>query len=138
MALSGGHHIGELGGRLGTPAIAVAALTALGFAVRLAGFDQSLFADELSTYASVTIADGPGEVVDLIRADDERIATGEYVIELTPPGYFVLAWLAAQGDKLAGYSRQLAAAMTLPHLEQRQAEAAVILDKIKRWVGYRA
>jgi hypothetical protein len=49
-----------------------------------------------------------------------------------------IAWLAVRDPKLAGYCRQLAAAMTLPHQEQRQAQAAAVLGKIKRWVGYGA
>jgi Dolichyl-phosphate-mannose-protein mannosyltransferase len=85
--------------RAGLPGLVVAALTVLGLALRLVGLDQSLFGDELSTYASATIADGPGEVIDLVVDDDERIGTGQYVIELTPPLFFVLSWVTAQfGD----------------------------------------
>lgn len=64
------------------PAVLVALLTALGFALRLATFDQSLIGDELSTY---WILDGAslGEVLSSIRSDDE----------ITPPLYFTLAWL---------------------------------------------
>jgi Dolichyl-phosphate-mannose-protein mannosyltransferase len=66
---------------------AVAGLTLLGFAIRLANLDQSLFADELSTY---WIVDGHSleDVVSSVRSDDE----------ITPPLYFILAWLSLQVD----------------------------------------
>jgi hypothetical protein len=65
--------------------LTVGGLTLIGFLIRLAGFDQSLFADELSTY---WILDGNslGEVLSSVRSDDE----------ITPPLYFVLAWLSLQ------------------------------------------
>jgi hypothetical protein len=64
---------------------AVAGLTLLGLAIRLANLDQSLFADELST---TWIVDGHslGDVVSSVRSDDE----------ITPPLYFILAWLSLQ------------------------------------------
>ena len=62
--------------------IAVAALTALGFAIRVANFDQSLIGDELSTYW-ILDGNGLGDVLSSVRSDDE----------ITPPLYFVLAWL---------------------------------------------
>ena len=38
-------------------------------------------------------------MIRLIRADETLLATGSYVIELTPPLYFLLAWVSAQvGD----------------------------------------
>lgn len=68
-------------------AVAVGALTVLGFAIRVANFDQTLFADELSTYWIVE-GRGLGEVLSLVRSD----------AEITPPLYFVLGWLSIQPD----------------------------------------
>jgi hypothetical protein len=70
-----------------TAALVVIALTVLGAVLRLAIADQSLFGDELSTYWIVSTNDLPG-VVSIVH---DRI-------EITPPLYFVLAWLATQVD----------------------------------------
>jgi hypothetical protein len=68
----------------------VVGLTALGFALRLAGIDQSLFADELSTYWVSTKPD-LGQVIEAVETNQE----------ITPPLYFILAWIAAKiGDPL--------------------------------------
>ena len=68
------------------PAVAVvAALTAVGVALRLAVAGQSVFADELSTSWIVGNHDLPG-VVSVVHGDRE----------ITPPLYFVLAWLATR------------------------------------------
>lgn len=64
-------------------AVAVVVLTALGLALRLANFGESLLGDELSTYWILNGA-GLGDVLSSISSDDE----------ITPPLYFVLAWLA--------------------------------------------
>ena len=78
--------------RIDWPLVAVLGATAVGLAVRLAGFDQSLFGDETSTFTAVTSADSPWQVIDLVRSD-------RTVIELTPPLSFMLSWLAGQiGD----------------------------------------
>jgi 4-amino-4-deoxy-L-arabinose transferase-like glycosyltransferase len=70
--------------RLASPALlAVAALTVAGFVLRALQFDQSLFADELSTYWIVH-DHSLGEVLRSIRSNDE----------ITPPLYFVLGWLS--------------------------------------------
>jgi 4-amino-4-deoxy-L-arabinose transferase-like glycosyltransferase len=66
---------------------AVAGLTLLGLAIRLANLDQSLFGDELSTYWIVE-GHSLGDVVSSVRSDDE----------ITPPLYFILAWLSLQVD----------------------------------------
>jgi hypothetical protein len=63
----------------------VAGLTILGFVLRLATFDQSLFADELSTYWIVNDR-SLGDVVSSVRSNDE----------ITPPLYFVLGWLTLE------------------------------------------
>jgi hypothetical protein len=73
--------------RPGATALAVAALTVVGAALRLDVAGQSLFGDELSTYWIVTTHDLPGT---LSFVGDK--------IEITPPLYFVLAWLSAQID----------------------------------------
>jgi len=70
---------------LGPASLIVGGLTLVGFLIRLAAFDQSLFGDELSTY---WILDGHslGEVLSSVRSNDE----------ITPPLYFVLGWLSLQ------------------------------------------
>jgi hypothetical protein len=77
----------------------VFAITVVGAVIRAVGFNDSLFGDELSTYAAVMLSNGPGDIIHLIRADESLLDTGKYVIELTPPLYFLLAWAAGQlGD----------------------------------------
>ena len=69
---------------------ALAALTAIGFALRIAGLDESYFGDELYT-ADILWEDDPAGVVDRIRDT-----------ESTPPLYYLLGWLAGQfGETLA-------------------------------------
>src|SRR5919108_6536164 len=62
--------------------LVVVALSALGLGLRLALLGQSLFADELSTWWIVS-THGLGGVVSTVHSD----------AEITPPLYFVLAWL---------------------------------------------
>jgi Dolichyl-phosphate-mannose-protein mannosyltransferase len=69
------------------PLIAVALLAAAGAALRAASAGQSLFGDELSTYWIVS-TNGLGGVVATVHDD----------IEITPPLYFVAAWLATRVD----------------------------------------
>jgi 4-amino-4-deoxy-L-arabinose transferase-like glycosyltransferase len=72
------------------PALAllvVGAATVLGVALRLVVASQSLFADELSTYWIVS-TNGLGGVVSAVRTD----------VEITPPLYFVTAWLTTRTD----------------------------------------
>ena len=64
-------------------ALAVAGLTLLGFAIRLANFDQSLLGDELSTYWIIH-GHSLGDVLSSVRSNDE----------ITPPLYFILGWLS--------------------------------------------
>ena len=66
---------------------AIAAITLLGLALRVAGLGQSLYGDELHTYRAV-VDHGLGDALrSVYRAED------------TPPLYFVLAWAAAKaGD----------------------------------------
>jgi hypothetical protein len=68
----------------------VAAVTVLGLLVRLPSFGDSLFGDELSSYFIVT-GHSLGHVVYLLE--------GGHSIDLNPPLYFMLAWLAERiGD----------------------------------------
>jgi hypothetical protein len=66
---------------------AVAALTALGLAIRLRLAGQSIFADEISTYSIVSTHDLPG-VWSVVHGDQE----------ITPPLYFLLSWLTTRID----------------------------------------
>jgi hypothetical protein len=63
----------------------IAAITLLALALRLGGFGQGLFADELST-AWVVLGHGLGHVVSSVRSNDE----------ITPPLFFVLAWASSK------------------------------------------
>jgi hypothetical protein len=66
----------------------VAAITLLALLVRLAGLDESVFGDELFTYEIAT-RPGFGDMLDGVSGP----------LEISPPLYFVLAWLAAKlGD----------------------------------------
>lgn len=65
----------------------VVALTGLGMALRLAVAGQSLFADELSTYWIVS-TNGLSGVVSTVHTD----------AEISPPLYFVAAWLTTRID----------------------------------------
>lgn len=75
----------RLAGSGALSALIVALLTAAGVAIRLAVAHQSLFADELSTYWIVT-RHGLGGVISTVHSN----------AEITPPLYFVLAWLTTQ------------------------------------------
>ena len=88
------------------PYIAVAALTALGIALRLLVGHQSLFADELSTHYVVT-GRGLGDAISVVHTD----------AEITPPLYFALAWLTTQlggGAELLRAPSLLAGAAAIP------------------------
>src|SRR3954470_12353504 len=63
----------------------VAALTAVGVALRITIAHQSLFADELST-RYILAGHGLGDMVSLVHTD----------AEITPPLYFVAAWLTTR------------------------------------------
>jgi Dolichyl-phosphate-mannose-protein mannosyltransferase len=65
----------------------VAALTAVGVALRLAVVQQSLYADELSTRFMVA-GHGLGDVISVVHTD----------AEITPPLYFVASWLTTRID----------------------------------------
>lgn len=70
-------------------AVGVAILTAIGFALRIAGIDESYFGDELYT-ADILFEDDPAAVIDRVRAT-----------ESTPPLYYLLGWATGQfGDTL--------------------------------------
>jgi len=65
----------------------VAALTAVGVALRLAVAQQSLFADELST-RYVVAGRGLADVISVVHTD----------AEISPPLYFVATWLTSRID----------------------------------------
>jgi hypothetical protein len=65
--------------------LCVAGLTTLGFALRVLGVGESLFADELST-AWIVSDNSLGEVISSVRSDDE----------ISPPLFFILAWLSLE------------------------------------------
>jgi hypothetical protein len=65
----------------------VAAVTASGGTLRLVVLHDSLFADELSTYWIISDR-GLGDVISTVHSD----------AEITPPLYFVLAWLTTRLD----------------------------------------
>jgi 4-amino-4-deoxy-L-arabinose transferase-like glycosyltransferase len=69
--------------------IALIGITAVGFALRVAGMDQSLYGDERYTYSIVT-GHGLGGVWHQV-----------YSTSITPPLHYYLAWLSVQfgGDK---------------------------------------
>jgi hypothetical protein len=71
----------------GLAVLVVAGLTAVGAALRLAVAGQSVFADELSTYWIVS-TNGFGGVVSTVHTD----------AEITPPLFFVAAWLTTRLD----------------------------------------
>lgn len=84
----------------------VAALTAVGVALRLAFADQSLAADELST-RWVVAGHSLGDVISIVRTD----------AEITPPLSFVAAWLTTRIDvtpELLRAPALLAGAATIP------------------------
>lgn len=88
--------------------LSVVALTAIGFLLRLAQFDQSLLADELSTYWIIR-DNSLGAVLSDIHSD----------YEITPPLYFALAWLSDQigsGPEWVRLPSLIAATATIPLL----------------------
>ncbi|HLM50189.1 MAG TPA: glycosyltransferase family 39 protein [Solirubrobacteraceae bacterium] len=86
------------GGPSGAWWAAVAGVTLLALALRLTGFDQSLFGDELFTYDTARSAD----LNDLFR--EVRTA------EVSPPGFFLITWV------LDGVLGDTATAIRLPSL----------------------
>ncbi len=71
--------------RVSRYAVLVAGLTAAGLVFRLSDFSQGLFADELST-AWVLGGRSLGQVLTVVHSNDE----------ITPPLFFVLAWLSSK------------------------------------------
>jgi 4-amino-4-deoxy-L-arabinose transferase-like glycosyltransferase len=69
------------------PALVVAALTAVGVAIRVSVAQESMVFDELSTYWIIS-TNGLGGVVSTVHTD----------AEITPPLFFVAAWLTTQID----------------------------------------
>ena len=94
-----------------TAALIVAVLTVVGFAFRYAVARQSLFADELSTYW-ISATHGLGGVLSLMYG------TGKIAhAEISPPLYFVLAWLTTrlgQSPELLRLPALIAGTATIP------------------------
>lgn len=87
-------------------ALVVAVLTLAGVVLRLVVAHQSLFADELSTYWIIH-GNGLSGVISTVHTD----------AEITPPLYFVLAWLAARVSDAPEFLRApslLGGAATIP------------------------
>jgi hypothetical protein len=88
------------------PALIVALLTMVGVALRVVIAGESVFADELSTYWIVS-TNGFGGVISAVHSD----------AEITPPLYFVAAWLSTQIDltpELLRAPALVAGAVTIP------------------------
>jgi hypothetical protein len=88
------------------PGLVVAIATSLGLALRLIVGADSVFADELSTYWIVSTNDFDG-VVSTVHSD----------AEITPPLFFVTAWLSTQIDltpELLRAPSLLAGVVTIP------------------------
>lgn len=86
--------------------LVIALLTALGVALRVAVAHQDIFADELSTHFVVAHR-GLGGVVSTVHTD----------AEITPPLYFVLAWLATRisfAPELLRLPSLVAGALSIP------------------------
>lgn len=117
------------GGRLATetwhPTLIVVALTAVGVVLRAIVAGQSIFADELSTYW-ISATHGLGGVLSLLYGTG-RIAHAE----ITPPLYFVLAWLTTR----LGDSPEL---LRLPSLIAGTATIPIVYLLGLRTVGRRA
>ena len=88
------------------PVLVVIALTTVGFALRLVVAQESIFGDELSTWWIIS-TNGLGGVVSTVHSD----------AEITPPLFFIAAWLTTQIDltpELARAPSLAAGAVTIP------------------------
>src|SRR5205085_3620663 len=106
-------------------ALALAVLTGVGIALRIAVAHQSLFADELSTYWISATHDLPG-VISLMYGTP-HIAHPE----ITPPLYFVAAWATSQ----LGHSPEW---LRLPSLIAGAVTIPLVYALGRRTVGRRA
>ena len=84
----------SLTSRAGAAPVAVSALVLLALALRLPGLSQSLYGDELFTY-ELAIRPSLGAVLDGVRSS----------LEVSPPGYTILAWLFQQFGPAQFWSR---------------------------------
>jgi hypothetical protein len=107
------------------PLAAVVILSIIGTVFRIVVADQSLFADELSTYW-ISATHGLGGVVKLLYS----FGPIQHA-EITPPLYFVLAWFTSQ----LGHGPEL---LRLPSLIAGVAIIPVIYQLGLRTVGRRA
>ncbi|HEY5188845.1 MAG TPA: glycosyltransferase family 39 protein, partial [Solirubrobacteraceae bacterium] len=78
--------------------LVLAAVCALGLAVRLASFGDSLFGDELSAF-SIVAGHGFGRMMHLLNG---------HSTELNPPLFFILAWASVKLLGLSAASLKLA------------------------------
>jgi hypothetical protein len=94
-----------------TTTLALAGVTILGIVLRVIVVRQSLFADELSTYW-ISATHGLGTVVSLLYG-----TASIHHAEITPPLYFVAAWLTTQlghTPELLRAPSLLAGSLTIP------------------------
>jgi 4-amino-4-deoxy-L-arabinose transferase-like glycosyltransferase len=106
-------------------AVAVAALTLVGFVLRLIVAHQSLFGDELSTYW-ISATHGLGSVLSLLYGTAQVKHA-----EITPPLYFLASWLTTQ----IGHTPEL---LRLPSLIAGTLSIPVVYLLGLRTVGRRA
>ena len=119
--------VGErLAGWAVLPPLVVAVLTMVGAAIRVAVAHQSLAADELATYWIIS-THGPGGVISTIG----HVYPGGATAEITPPLYFIAAWLTTQ----LGHTPELVRG---PSLVAGAASIPVIYLLGLRTVGRRA
>lgn len=103
-----------------TTLLALAAITALAFGLRVPGMDQSLYGDEFFTHTIIT-RHGPGGVWSAV-----------YHTSITPPLHYYLAWIAVQ---FGGDSTVL---IRLPSLILGTATVPLVFLIARRIAGARA
>ena len=101
--------------------VVLGVLTALGFALRLSGHDQSLGGDEYYTQTVITASDG---VVSLLRHVRDSYET-------TPPLYYLLGWLARKWNPSL-------TAIRIPSLLAGTALVPSVYFLARRMAGWRA
>ncbi|GAC1440918.1 MAG: hypothetical protein NVSMB51_20790 [Solirubrobacteraceae bacterium] len=97
------------------------ALIAAGTAIRLVAAHQALFADELATYWDITATSVPTFGLHSVHGIAGVVALVHTDAEITPPLYFVLAWIAIQfghAPELVRAPSLLAGIATIPLIYQ--------------------
>lgn len=105
--------------------------TAIGAVLRLALAHESLFADELSTYWIITTHAAPTLGLPSVHGISGVVSLVHTDAEITPPLYFVLAWLTTQ----LGHAPELVRA---PSLVAGVAMVPLIYVVGRRTIGRRA